>query len=279
MEYGLAAFDGDNDVSLELSSAAVKALHNYHDNIEVALVAGSLMQALSDNNMLKDRPLALESCKSTLILHGMDKRVQTLYGEVLRSYGHLHLHQQDHDVLTEELDKARIFMSPLSVEAVPVTPQQVLQCLTRVTDHAHFQIMNYGEQVEYDKQVAEFVAWCLDRSLREDCGASFYGDLHVARAAGVLLYKTAAGCMQLDGEYLVEAQRRSLCDLELPPLFYELRQRLYEEGGSPDDAHIDWLYERLLRSPLHRALAEKRPAADAAPDAPGAKRGRAGGSA
>jgi len=35
-EYGLAAFDGEErDVSLELSNAAIKALHNYHDNFQV----------------------------------------------------------------------------------------------------------------------------------------------------------------------------------------------------------------------------------------------------
>ena len=103
----------------------------------------------------------------------------------------------------------------------------------------------------------------------------------------------AASCMQLDSEYLVEAQRRSLCHLELPQLFFELRQRLHAQGSSSDDAHIDWLFVRLQQCPLHRVLV-KRPAAvvldaaldaaedaagDAAVDARGAQRGRAGGSA
>ena len=285
LEYGLAAFDGDKDVSLELSNAAAKALHNYHDNIEVALVAGSLFEALSDHNMLKDIPLAMESCKSALILHGVDKRVQRLYGSVMMGYGYLHLDQQDHVVLRKELEKARIFMTPLSVEegqqAVPITPQEVLQCLTRVTEHACFQIMCYGEQVEYKIQVAEFAVWCLTGSVHQVHDASFFGDRYVGRQACALLYQMATCSLQRDREYLVEEDLRWLCSLDLHQLLFEVRLQLQILDGTHDDAHIEWLFVRLQRTPLYQAMSGKRPApVEASVAAPAAKRGRGeGGSA
>jgi len=100
----------------------------------------------------------------------------------------------------------------------------------------------------------------------------------VGRAACTLLYIMATNCMQQDSKYLVEADLLSLCALDLPQLFFELRQRLHAQIGSPDDAHIDWLFVRLHQTPLHRAPSGNRPAAnEATHDAPDAQRGRAAG--
>ena len=292
VEFGRAAFDasgafeGDaREVSKAMTFAAQGALYNFPEDLDVALVAGALIEALSDHNKLERSGLTFESCKSALVLHGEHMGVQRLYREVLRGYGSGSLDQPHLIMVRRALQEARAFMAPPVSEgqpAVPIAPQAVLRCLLQLEHNAHFVLMCCGEHVEFKARIALVAAWCLAGSLREDRRASFCGDLHVARAACVLLYKTAAGCMQLDGECLVEAQRRSLCDLELPQLFFELRQRLHKEGGSPDDAHIEWLFVRLQRE---YRVGDKRPAAEAfeapdAPDAPDAPRARgSGGSA
>ena len=58
--------------------------------------------------------------------------------------------------------------------------------------------------------------------------------------------------MQLDKDYLVEADRYTLSDLKLPQLMFELRGRLHQLGGPSDDAKIEWLFMRLNRTPQHR---------------------------
>ena len=45
-----------------------------------------------------------------------------------------------------------------------------------------------------------------------------------------------------------------LCGLDIPKHLLVLQQRLHAQGGSPDDACIDWLLVRLGRTPLHHAM-------------------------
>jgi hypothetical protein len=102
----------------------------------------------------------------------------------------------------------------------------------------------------------------------------FFGEHHVARMACALLHEVATGCMQLDNHYLIEKDRQYLIRYNLPKLMFKLQNQLLEKGGSPDDARIQWLFERLNRIPATHRQFRKGPAHEGAPDA---KRSRAAG--
>ena len=73
------------------------------------------------------------------------------------------------------------------------------------------------------------------------------------RQACELLFKMAAGCMQLDSEYLVEEDRQFLCSMDMTRLLFEFSNTCSEEIP-----HITWLLLRLGRDALFRALSARK---------------------
>jgi len=244
MEYGGAAFDGDEQaVALALSNAAADALDMCYKNVTVTLDAGALLQALSCHNMLENVPNVMSTCKSALMVHILDVRVHELFRRVMLGYGYGCLDDAHVVNVERELAKARSLMQ----EAGPVTSKEVLQCVTSLCTNANFVLMCYGEQQEHKKLVAEFATYCVAGSVRAEHGAAFYGTQAVGRQACELLFKVAAGCMQLDSEYLIEEDRQFLCSMDLTRLLFD-----FANSCSDDVPHITWLLVRLGRDAQFR---------------------------
>jgi len=242
LEYGPAAFDKDKEeLSLALSTAAADALQLYHTDVVVTLDVGALLQALSRHNMLENIPNVMSTCKSALIVHLTDTRVQVLYRRLMLGYGYGSLEDAHVDMVDMALATARRLM----LQDAPPTSKEVLECLTHLLANALFVLMCSGQCLEYKKAVAEYVIWCLAGCTGALHGAAFYGDQSVGRQACELLFKMAAGCMQLDSEYLVEEDRQFLCSKDLTRLLSE-----FGNSCSDDIPHITWLLVRLGRDAL-----------------------------
>jgi hypothetical protein len=272
-DFGPAAFDQPvADLSHILGNAANDALHNYPNNLLVALAAGALIKALADRMQLKNKSLVFEECKSALRMHGVDVRVQKMYRNVLMGFGYCRLDQPTLVLMKNELARASTLMALWG--RAEIAPQEVLQCLTLLDAHAHFVLMSDSEQVLYKDPVVLFAVWCLERSMHHMHNALFFGDLHVARMACALLHKVATGCMQLDDQHLIEKDRLYLRLYNLPKIMFQLQNHILTKGGSSDDARIQWLFERLNRNPIKHMRYQKGPADE---DAPDGKRSRAAG--
>ena len=277
-------------MSQELTIVAKHALLFYPGYVAVTLTAGILIKALLDRNImqrgrniLEHESVVMRNCKNVLLLNVEDLAVQKLYRNLLLNFGYLRLDPIAKVQIRKALHTAQVLMTPSvgsGQERVPTTLQDVLpagkkvvleqelqevlifltpsvatledvlQCLAKVVEKGQFVCMCDDEHVEFKTQVAVFAAWCLAGCIRESENASFFGNLVVGRQACVLLYQMAAGCMQENATHLFEEHRQILCDLDIPKLLLVLKLRLHADGGSPDDACIDWLFVRLERTPL-----------------------------
>jgi len=189
-EHGLKAFfSAEESVSLVLSQAAVFALDLEFRNQEVVWVAGSLMRALADHNVLKITNAGLHSCRTALMLHDEDMEVQDLSRTILHQYRGYYLEQPDRLVLTAQMCLAREYMKAAPEGTRPAdtpTPLQVQKTLVLLHSHAHFVLMDGREQEKWKQQVCEFAAWCLATYADPDvgneaCVAVQGGHLHAAR--------------------------------------------------------------------------------------------------
>jgi len=249
-EYGGAAFDGDKKaVALALSNAAADVLDMCYKDVIVTLDVGALLGALSWHNMLENVPNVMSACKSALRVHLKDTRVHALYRKVMLGYGYGSLDDAYVVMVDRALANARRLMLP----DAPSTSKEVLTCLTHLLANAQFVLMCSGQCIEYKKDAAEYATWCLAGSIRAQHGAAFHGDQSVGRKACELLFKMAAGCMQLDSEYLVEEDRQFLCSMDMTRLLFEFSNTCSEEIP-----HITWLLLRLGRDALFRALSARK---------------------
>ena len=248
-EHGVNAFFHEvRSVSERLSEAAIHASDLDCGNREVVRVAGSLMRALADHNVLRNTNAAMHACRTALALHGEDKTLQEDAREILLQYGCCYLDQPHRLVLAAQMSRACEYMQAVPEGGRPADPPSellVMKTLVLLHSNAHFVLMDHGEQERWKKKVCEFAAWCL----------TTYTDPDVGNEACVLLYQAAIS-MQLDAEYLVEADRLALVDLKVPQLMFELEHRRNELGRPSDDARTNWLFSRLSRDPQHRILTE-----------------------
>jgi len=246
-EHGLNAFYSEiESVSLQLSQAAVFAVDLDFDKRPVVRVAGSLMRALADHNVLKIKNAVMHSCRTALTLHGEDGKVQYDYRQILSQYGGSYLDMPRRLVLTAQMLRACEFMKAVPEGGRPAdTPSEleVMKTLVLLHSNALFVLMDNGEQGRWKQPVCEFAAWCL----------TTYTDPDVGNEACVLLYQ-AAICMQLDTEYLVETDRLALVDLKVPELMFALEHRRNARGGPSSDARTNWLFSRVSRDPRRRLM-------------------------
>ena len=268
---GFPQDDGEQPPLSEAITRVVQsALCSFVQDDDVALKAGILFQILVHNNKLHQKDRIFECARAVLRIHGNDFRLQELYRKVMLRCYQVRLDLENRVLLDKDMKRLDDYMTLFAWHEgntrAPLAAQEIMKCLTNLKAHAIFPQMSLHEQDIYGQCIGRFAMWCLAGSIRKHRGSTWYLDVHVGLEACNVLFRVAAGSMQVDSETLLESDRVWLCCSELEDILVEFRNHLHTLGLPLDKTQ--WLFERLSRKQ-----------APSTPGAVGAKRSRGEGGA